>query len=114
VCPTVREPDGLAMSSRNVRLGADDRLRALALKRGLDAAAEAVRAGARDAAAVERTGREEMRRAGVDPEYFAVVAAATLAPFDDGAPLAGELLMLVAARVGPVRLIDNVLLQVGG
>ena len=113
VCPTVRESDGLAMSSRNVRLGADDRVRALALKRGLDAAAAAVRAGERDAAAVERTGRDAMRDAGVEPEYFAVVSADTLAPFEDGAPLAGELLVLVAAPVGPVRLIDNLLLEAG-
>lgn len=114
VCPTVRESDGLAMSSRNVRLGPDDRSRALALKRGLDAAAAAVRAGERDAAAVERTGREEMRNAGVDPEYFSVVAADTLAPFENGTPLAGELLVVVAAHVGPVRLIDNVLLEAPG
>lgn len=110
VCPTVREPDGLAMSSRNVRLSTDDRGRALALKRGLDAAAVLVRAGERDATRVERAGADAMRTLGVEPEYLAVVSADTLAPFA-GTPLEGEVLIAVAARVGPVRLIDNVLLE---
>ncbi len=109
VCPTVREADGLAMSSRNVRLSPAERLRALALKRGLDVAAAAVAGGARDRAAVERAGTDAMRAAGVEPEYFAAVDAATLQP---AAALRGELLLAVAARVGPVRLIDNLLLTV--
>jgi pantoate--beta-alanine ligase len=108
VCPTVREPDGLAMSSRNVRLGPADRVRALALRRGLDAAEVSVAAGERDAAAVARAGREAMRAHGVEPEYFEVVSADTLEPLD---AVAGEVLIAVAARVGPVRLIDNVLLS---
>jgi pantoate--beta-alanine ligase len=108
VCPTVREPDGLAMSSRNVRLGPTDRVRALALRRGLDAAESSVAAGERDAAAVARAGRDAMRAHGVEPEYFEVVSANTLEPL--GA-LAGEMLIAVAARVGPVRLIDNVVIS---
>jgi pantoate--beta-alanine ligase len=108
VCPTVREPDGLAMSSRNVRLGPEDRGRALSLRRGLDAAESAIGAGERDAAAIARTGREAMRARGVEPEYFEVVSATTLTPLDR---VTGEVLIAVAARVGPVRLIDNVLLR---
>lgn len=110
VCPTVREPDGLAMSSRNVRLSPDAREQALALKRGLDAATAAIRAGERDAAKVERLGREAMASLGVDPEYFALVSAETLAP---EYRLRGEVLIAVAAKVGGVRLIDNEIVQVG-
>jgi pantoate--beta-alanine ligase len=106
VCPTVREPDGLALSSRNVRLSADDRPRAVALRRGLDAAAHAVASGERDGRAVERAGVDAMTRAGVVPEYFAVVSPDSLAPI---ATLASgdSALIAVAAPVGPVRLIDN-------
>lgn len=111
VCETVREPDGLAMSSRNVRLHDEDRRRAVALSRGLEAAREAVSRGERDAGAVERAGREVMREHGVEAEYFAAVSAATLAPFD-GEPLHGDVLVAVAARLGAVRLIDNVLLRI--
>lgn len=109
VCPTVREPDGLAMSSRNARLGPTDRVRALALRRGLAAAEVSIASGERDAATVSRAGRDVMRALGVDPEYFAVVSAATLEPLDR---LTGDVLVAVAARIGPVRLIDNVMLSV--
>jgi pantoate--beta-alanine ligase len=109
VCPTVREPDGLAMSSRNVRLQGADRVRALALRRGLDAAEALIAAGARDGARVAEAGRAAMRTAGVDPEYFEVVSAETLRPV---APLTREILVAVAAHVGPVRLIDNVVVRV--
>lgn len=103
VCPTVREPDGLAMSSRNVRLAPDDRPRALALKAGLEAAAAAVAGGA-DPRAAERDAVEEMRARGVEPEYLAVVDPDTFAPAQD---LTRPTLAVVAARVGAVRLIDN-------
>lgn len=103
VAPIVREPDGLAMSSRNVRLSAADRPRALALKAGLDAVAAAVNQGAaaRDA---ERRGTDVMRQQGVDPKYLALVDPATFAPADD---LTRPTLAVVAAHVGDVRLIDN-------
>lgn len=103
VAPIVREPDGLAMSSRNVRLSAADRPRALALKAGLDAVAAAVNQGAaaRDA---ERRGTDVMRQQGVVPEYLALVDPATFAPADD---LTRPTLAVVAAHVGDVRLIDN-------
>ena len=103
VCATVREPDGLAMSSRNVRLGPDDRARALALKAGLEAASAAVAGGA-DPRAAERDGVEAMLTHGVEPEYLVVVDPGTFAPAQD---LTRPTLAVVAARVGAVRLIDN-------
>ena len=104
VCPTVREPDGLAMSSRNVRLAPDARPRALALQRGLQAATARIADGERDASRVAKAARDAMANAGIEPEYFAVVSAETLAPVD---ALSGDVLLAVAARVGGVRLIDN-------
>ena len=109
VCPTVREPDGLAMSSRNVRLAPANRARALALRAGLDASLAAIRRGERRAGVVESVGREAMRARGVEPEYFAAVPAETLLPFD---ALTGEILLAVAAHVGDVRLIDNEIVQI--
>ena len=110
VCPTVREPDGLAMSSRNVRLKPEDRARALALRAGLQAAKEAVAEGQRSAAAVEKAGRAAMAARGVEPEYFAAVPAGTLLSKEK---LEGEVLIAVAARVGDVRLIDNEIVRIG-
>jgi pantoate--beta-alanine ligase len=109
VCPTVREPDGLAMSSRNVRLRGDDRRRALALRHGLDAALASIEAGAQDAGTIIEAATTAMRNDGVEPEYFAVVNALSLAPL---ATLHGDVLLAVAARVGPVRLIDNERIQI--
>ena len=109
VCPTVREPDGLAMSSRNVRLNPHDRQRALALRAGLAAAAAAIRGGERRTNAVERAGRAAMEAQGVQPEYFAAVPADTLL---SGDALRGEVLLAVAARVGDVRLIDNEIVSI--
>jgi pantoate--beta-alanine ligase len=108
VVPTVREPDGLALSSRNARLGAADRERATALRRGLDAAEAIVAAGEPDPAPAEAAGRAAMRAAGVEPEYFAVVDPDTLEGVER---IDGRVLVVVAARVGPARLIDNVLIE---
>jgi pantoate--beta-alanine ligase len=104
VAPTVREPDGLALSSRNARLHGDDRRRALALSRALRAAEEAASSGERDAAAIARLARAQMEDLGVEPEYLALVHPSSLAPVD---AIDGETLVAVAARVGEVRLIDN-------
>lgn len=106
VVPTVREPDGLALSSRNVLLDGQDRARALALSRALAAAENAVAAGERDAAAVLAAARAALD--GLQPEYLALVDPETFAPLAtlDGRPA----LVAVAARVGRVRLIDNTLL----
>ena len=111
VCPTVREPDGLALSSRNVHLRPPHRRRALALRRALDAAEGAVAAGERNAAAVERIARAAMVRLGVEPEYVALVRPDNLRPVER---IDGDTLVAVAARVGPARLIDNVLLTPNG
>lgn len=108
VCPTVRERDGLAMSSRNVRLRPEDRERALSLSRALDAAERCITTGERQADVVRRAALSELEAAGVEVDYVEVVSASTLGAID---PLEGELLVAVAARVGAVRLIDNALVQ---
>ncbi len=107
VRPTVREPDGLAMSSRNAYLDPAERDRAMALRRALDAAERAVAAGERDAAAVTATARAAMEPYGVEPEYLALVDAESLAAVDR---IDGEILVALAARVGRARLIDNTLI----
>jgi pantoate--beta-alanine ligase len=104
--PTVREPDGLALSSRNVRLGPVDRVRALGLSRALKAAEEAVAAGERDAGRVREIAATQL--GDVDAEYLAIVDPAS---FDALTTIDGRALVAVAAHVGPVRLIDNVVLQ---
>jgi pantoate--beta-alanine ligase len=107
VVPTVRERDGLALSSRNRLLGPADRARALGLSRGLRAAGEALATGERDAARVAEAALAALD--GVEPEYLAVVDPDTLAPLT---AVDGPVLVAVAARVGPVRLIDNLLTDV--
>jgi len=106
VVPTVREPDGLALSSRNVRLAPDERRRALSLSRALRAAEAAVADGERDAAAVARAARAAMN--GVDPEYLAVVDPDSFAPVQT---VDGRVLVAVAARIGATRLIDNTIVH---
>ena len=110
ICPTVRAPDGLALSSRNVHLRGADRERAVALKRGLDAAAAAHAAGERDPNAIARAGRAAMAELGVEPEYLALVRPDDLCPVErvNGTD---PVLVAVAARVGPTRLIDNTILD---
>jgi pantoate--beta-alanine ligase len=105
--PTIREPDGLALSSRNRRLHGPDRQRALALHQALEAAQEAVNEGERDAARVKQ--RAATHLGGVDAEYLAIVDPES---FSELTTINGRALVAVAANVGPVRLIDNVVLQV--
>jgi pantoate--beta-alanine ligase len=106
-CPTVREPDGLAMSSRNAHLSGEERQRALALHRALQAAAASVAGGERTADALTATAREAMGRFGVEPEYLALVSPDTLEPVER---LEQPALLAVAARIGATRLIDNTIL----
>jgi pantoate--beta-alanine ligase len=107
VLPIVRDPEGLALSSRNAYLNADERQQALALSRALKMAGELAREGSLDEAL--EAARTELREAGVEPEYVEARDAEDLAPAADlnGRPL----LIAVAARVGSARLIDNVLIE---
>jgi pantoate--beta-alanine ligase len=102
--PTVREPDGLALSSRNVHLKGDDRERAMALSRALRAAEGAIADGERDAATIRGQALAAMNDFGVEPEYLELVSPETLDPVHR---VNGQVLVAVAARVGNTRLIDN-------
>jgi pantoate--beta-alanine ligase len=104
VLPTVREPDGLAMSSRNAYLDGDERRRAAALHRALRAAESAASSTGPTEPALAAA-RLELERAGIEPEYLEARDAETLAPAEsfNGRPV----LVAVAARVGRARLIDN-------
>jgi pantoate--beta-alanine ligase len=107
VLPTVREPDGLAMSSRNAYLGPEDRQRAAALNRALQAAERGAREGALGIGL--EAARRELAAAGIEPEYLEARDAETL---ERGhAREQRPVLVLVAAQVGPARLIDNVLIH---
>jgi len=110
IVPTVREQDGLAMSSRNVRLDADARRRAPAIARALHSVAAAVAAGERDTSRALAEATTILGDSGIDPEYFAAVSAETLEPVER---VAGETLVAIAANVGGVRLIDNVIVSPG-
>ncbi|MEO8334851.1 MAG: pantoate--beta-alanine ligase [bacterium] len=110
VCPTIREADGLAMSSRNTLLDAESRRRAPALSRALFAVADAVARGESSAGAALSAGRRALESEGIEPEYFATVSAETLASVDT---IEGETLVAIAARFGSVRLIDNVIVHAG-
>ncbi len=105
--PIIREPDGLAMSSRNVYLTPDDRTRALSLSRALAEAEAAFRGGERDAAAIREAARRTLDAAGAEIDYVSVADEGTL---EDLAAIDRPALLLIAARVGETRLIDNTLL----
>ena len=107
VCPTIRDADGLALSSRNAYLSPPERERALALSRALRAAEAAVENGTREAAAVVAAARDELERAGVEPDYLQLRSATDLSPVER---VNGSTLLAVAARVGRARLIDNAIL----
>ncbi len=108
-CPLVREPDGLAASSRNAYLSAEERRRALALPQALREAEARIRAGQRDAAAIERAVREALEAAeGLQVQYVAVVDPDRLEPLQR---IDRQVLVAAAVVVGSTRLIDNVLLR---
>jgi pantoate--beta-alanine ligase len=107
VCPTVRDADGLALSSRNAYLSPAERERALGLSRALRAAEAEVAAGHLDAAAVLAAARAQLDEHGIDPEYLELRSAADLSPAER---VNGSTLLAVAARVGRARLIDNTIL----
>jgi pantoate--beta-alanine ligase len=108
VCPTVREPDGLALSSRNRYLSAEDRTRALVLSTALNVISATYRAGQKDVARLLEAGRSVLA---TEPEaridYLEIVNADTLLPLTEAAPGA---LVAIAAYVGSTRLIDNTIL----
>jgi pantoate--beta-alanine ligase len=102
--PTVREEDGLALSSRNAYLSEEDRARAVALPRALDYARRAILDGTAVRIALD-TGRKSLVEAGFSRiDYFALVDAATLEPLEEPK---GEMRLIAAAVIGGTRLIDN-------
>ncbi len=108
-CPTVRSEDGLALSSRNLRLSAEERQNALALYRSLRTTAELSFRVSVDEAVV--AGRAVLHASpGVEVDYFGAAHPRSLIPLDSWDGL-NEAVALVAAQVGPVRLIDNITLR---
>lgn len=105
VCPTSRENDGLARSSRNERLTKDERSRAVAIPQALDAAAVAVAEGESDPEALRELVLRVLKTEELDPEYIAFVDPSSLEPV---AEVNRPTLLLLAVRVGDVRLLDNV------
>jgi pantoate--beta-alanine ligase len=106
--PTVREADGLAMSSRNALLSPSERKRALAMPAALNAARQRAAAGERSPGALVESAAAQLRARGVEPDYVALVDPHTLEPLDT---LLDSGLLVLAARIGEVRLIDNVALE---
>jgi len=112
VLPTVRDEDGLAMSSRNAYLDPEERERAAGISRALRAAERAAGEGETSTAALVKIAINELRSAGVEPEYVEARSAEDLSPI---AELNGQpVLMAVAARVGAARLIDNIVIAPPG
>jgi pantoate--beta-alanine ligase len=105
--PIVREPDGLAMSSRNAYLGGEDRARATTLYAALQAGRELAAGGERLEVVEKRMWSVLAATDGVEPHYASAVDPDTF-----GSPRGGRVLLAVAARVGPARLIDNLLIDI--
>ncbi|MGF1532547.1 MAG: pantoate--beta-alanine ligase [Bernardetiaceae bacterium] len=110
-CPTVREPDGLALSSRNQRLSAAQRQQAPQIYRVLQAAATHLHAGISPAQVTQTAMETLAATAGFDPEYFVVADAETLQPINK-MPDTGRIILATAVYLRPVRLIDNLLIDV--
>jgi pantoate--beta-alanine ligase len=103
--PTARDADGLALSSRNAYLSADERARAVALPQALEQAREAILGGRPVGAALDEA-RHNLSEAGFSRvDYFALVDAETLGPLDEPS---GEMRLIAAATIGTTRLIDNI------
>lgn len=112
VRPTVREKDGLAMSSRNVFLNPDERRIAPLLSAALRAGEQMIRSGTDDVAAIERTMRQTVEQApAIQVEYLAVCNPDSLEPLSI---VAARAVLLGAIRIGPIRLIDNLLVKMPG
>ncbi len=108
-CPTIREADGLALSSRNQYLTDSERQRALGLSRALQGTRRLFQAGIRDRDTLEREARQTLTQAGIDRiDYAAVRDPNTL---EERSVFGDEAIMLIAARVGRTRLIDNLRLD---
>jgi pantoate--beta-alanine ligase len=109
VCPIVREPDGMAMSSRNAYLTPAERRAATILFRALDGARASIARGERDALRITAAMRELLRTEQlVEPDYAELVDGETLEPVTR---LRASCLALLAVKIGPVRLIDNLLIE---
>ena len=111
--PIVREADGLAMSSRNAYLSRTERDRALALSRGLGAAACLFDAGERDARALREAVLAHVRPAASSTDYVEIVHPDSLLPFRDDEPVGERAVVAIACRIGTTRLIDNRVLGAG-
>lgn len=111
-CETIRDPDGLALSSRNAYLSADERISGLSLSRALRLANQLVSEGERNVPRLEAAMRHELETTpGVKLEYAVVVDHESLTPLSAAEP---KMVALVAARVGTTRLIDNMILCLPG
>jgi len=109
VCPTVREPDGLAMSSRNQYLTAEQRGQAGTICLALEHAEDQIRRGVRDADTVAAAVIGILRQVpGIEIQYVSLVDAESLQPVD---PVSGKVLIAVAVRIGSTRLIDNIVVD---
>jgi pantoate--beta-alanine ligase len=106
--PIVREADGLALSSRNVYLSAEDRMCATAIPKALATSLERFRAGERGVAALRVPVEAALRDAGLRVDYVTIADADELNPFGDGSAVGGRAVLAVAAFCGATRLIDNV------
>jgi pantoate--beta-alanine ligase len=107
--PIVRESDGLAMSSRNAYLSPEERKKALGLSRGLEAAAKLFTDGEREAGVLRGAARAVLERVATSIDYVEVAHPDRLAPYGHG-PVGSRALLAMAARIGTIRLIDNMVL----
>jgi pantoate--beta-alanine ligase len=109
MCPTLREPDGLAMSSRNAYLSPEERQRGLSISRALFKAQDDVKSGIRQANRLVATMQNILLEKHLNIDYVAAVDPRTLKPVD---LMTGPTVLAIAARVGTTRLIDNVIVEV--